>query len=103
MRVSEIPENETERIKDLENHQLIGLTGVEDYNFITSMASQICGTKISLITLVTEDKLLFLSRHGTDLCETKREHTFCAHAINQPDEPFIIENALKMSVFVTAL
>ena len=95
MKEPEKPENEPERLKDLEDHQLVGLEEDEDYDFITSMASRICGTKISLITLVTEHKQWFLSHHGLDLRETPRDYSFCAHAIGYPGEPLIIEDARK--------
>lgn len=59
------------------------------------MAAEICGTKISLISLVTEDKQWFLSHHGIKERETPKELAFCAHAINEPDEVFIIEDSTK--------
>lgn len=100
MKVPEIPENESERIKELESYYLIGLAEDEDYDFITSMASQICGTKISLISLITEHKQWFLSYRGLDVRETPRDYSFCAHAINQPNEPFIVEDARKDKRFL---
>ena len=59
------------------------------------MAAQICNTEISLISLVTEDRQLFLSHHGLEHKETCKEYSFCAHALHQPDKLFIIENALE--------
>ncbi|MFC3978344.1 PAS domain-containing protein [Belliella kenyensis] len=59
------------------------------------MASRVCETKISLISLITEDKQWFLSHHGLEARETPKEYAFCAHAINTPNEPFIIEDARK--------
>ncbi len=87
------PENEPERLKELENYQLIGLIENEDYDFITSMAAQLCGTKVSLISLITQDEQWFLSHHGLETRSTPRDYAFCAHAINDPNEPFIVENA----------
>ncbi|MDW7692097.1 PAS domain S-box protein [Flammeovirgaceae bacterium SG7u.111] len=95
MKSPEIPKNDLERLKELESYQLIGLAEDEDYDFITSMAAQICGTKISLISLITEDKQWFLSHHGVEVRETPKDYSFCAHAINKPNEPFIVEDARK--------
>ncbi|HEY9185447.1 MAG TPA: PAS domain S-box protein [Salegentibacter sp.] len=95
MKEPEIPVNEPERLKELESYQLTGLVENEDYDFITSMAAQICDTKISLISLVTDDKQWFLSHHGLEARETSRDYAFCAHAINTPNEPFIVEDARK--------
>ncbi|REE25418.1 PAS domain S-box protein [Winogradskyella pacifica] len=95
MKNPKIPENESERLKELESYQLIGLSENDDFDFITSMAAQICGTKISLISLITENKQWFLSHHGLEVRETPKDYAFCAHAINQPNEPFIVEDARK--------
>lgn len=88
-----IPNNEKERLEDLGSYQLIGLQEQEEFDFLTSMASKICDTKISLITLITEDKQWFLSHHGIAARETPRDLAFCAHAINTHDKPFIVEDA----------
>lgn len=95
MKQPETPKNESERLIELESYQLIGLAEDEDYDFITSMAAEICGTKISLISLITEDKQWFLSHKGVDVRETPKQFAFCAHAINNPDVPFIVEDARK--------
>jgi PAS domain S-box-containing protein len=87
--------HEKERLQELESYGLIGLDEHEDYDFITSMAAQICGTKISLISLITEDKQWFLSHRGLAIRETPRDVAFCAHAIVDPHQPLIVEDARK--------
>ncbi|AWG20295.1 hypothetical protein FFWV33_01520 [Flavobacterium faecale] len=87
------PLHEAERLKELESYKIIGELESSDYDFLTQMAAEICGTKISLISLITEDKQWFLSHHGIDAKETPRELAFCAHAINEPEELFLVEDA----------
>lgn len=95
MKKPEIPENEIERLKELESYQIIGEMEDFDYDFLTQMASEICGTKISLISLITDEKQWFLSHNGLEARETPKEFAFCAHAINRPEEVFIIEDSRK--------
>lgn len=90
-----LPHNELDRLKELESYRIIGELENEDYDFLTQMAAQICDTKISLISFVTEDKQWFLSHHGIEERETPKELAFCAHAINKPEELFIVEDATK--------
>jgi PAS domain S-box-containing protein len=90
-----IPKNELERLEELRLYQIIGIDERDDFDFITAMAAKICNTKISLISLVTEDKQWFLSRYGLSTKETNRDFSYCAHAINSPGLPFIIEDASK--------
>ncbi|HET6224829.1 MAG TPA: PAS domain S-box protein, partial [Bacteroidia bacterium] len=90
-----IPPNEVQRLKELDAYQLIGMAEDDDYDFITTMAAQICNSKISLISFVLEDKQWFLSHHGLAAREASREESFCGHAINKPDEIMIIDDARK--------
>ena len=95
MKIPNIPHNEIDRQAELDSYQIIGEVESDDYDFLTQMAAQICNTKLALISLVTEEKQWFLSHHGIDARETPRELSFCGHAINQPNEIFVVENALK--------
>ncbi|WP_114749339.1 sensor histidine kinase [Pleomorphovibrio marinus] len=93
MQKPEIPKNEKARLRELDAYNIIEAAKEDDFDFLTAMAAQICGTKISLITLVTVDKQYFLSHHGLEIKESSKDYSFCAHAINNPEEPFIVEDA----------
>lgn len=95
MEKPQVPYNEIDRVKELDSYDIIGEIEDFNYDFLTQMASQICDAKISLISLVTDDKQWFLSHHGLTTRETDKEFAFCAHAINKPEELFIVEDARK--------
>ncbi|MCC5906833.1 MAG: PAS domain S-box protein [Balneolaceae bacterium] len=91
----DLPKNEKERLQELHSYDILGESEQKDFDFLTRMAADICSAKISLISLVTEDKQWFLSHHGLEDRETHKDYSFCAHAINTPKEPFIVEDARK--------
>ena len=88
-----IPENETERLDTLKAYKILDTLPEKDFDDIVRIASQICQTPISTITIVDENRQWFNAKSGIEGDGGPRELSFCAHAIVQPDRPFIIEDA----------
>ncbi len=93
MRVPETPINELERLRELNEYSLLDTLPEEDYDNITQLASQICGTPIALITLIDKDRQWFKSSLGLAGTETPRNVSFCAHAILSPEEIMVVPDS----------
>ena len=89
------PDNEPERQGELDSFKIIDSEEKADFDFLTQMAAEICGTPIALISFITKERQWFLSHRGLTAHETPRDVAFCAHAILKPDEIFEIEDARK--------
>lgn len=66
---------EKERLRDLESYTILDTLPESDYDDLTAIAAELCGTKISLITLVDDTRQWFKSHHGIDVSETPKEWT----------------------------
>lgn len=73
---------EVARLDALQRYDVLDSVAEAAFDDITSLAAQLCGTPISLISLVDGSRQWFKSRVGLDASQTSRETAFCAHAIH---------------------
>lgn len=92
MEIPRKPDNEKARLQKLKGYKVLDTLPEAQFDAITRLAAYICNTPISLVSLIDEDRQWFKSRQGLDAEETPRDVAFCAHAIHQPDEVFVVEN-----------
>ena len=86
---------EKERLKNLESYSIMDTLPEEDFDNLTAIASEICDSPIALVSLIDNKRQWFKSHHGLAATETPKELAFCAHAINDPHDIFIVEDARK--------
>lgn len=94
-----IPKNEKERLDALMLHRLLTGGSHPEFDDIVDLAAYICDTPISLISIVGRDQQRFIGNHGLPVDSTERSVSFCAHAINDIDQPLLVEDATKDSRF----
>lgn len=87
-----MPQNEIARLNALRSYELLDTVEEEIYDQLTTLASKVCGTPISLISLVDQDRQWFKSHVGLAARETTREESFCAHSIVD-EQPLIVKDA----------
>ncbi|GAB3894716.1 sensor histidine kinase [Spirosoma agri] len=94
-------DDETNRLNALRSYDILDSLPEADYDNITNLASQICQTPISLISLVDEKRQWFKANRGLALRETPRQFSFCAHAILNPYETFLVPDARQDERFAS--
>jgi signal transduction histidine kinase len=76
-----LPANEADRLAALYALGVLDSAPETDFDDIVALASTVCGVPMSLVSLIDTDRQWFKARVGTDLTETSRDLSFCAHAI----------------------
>jgi class 3 adenylate cyclase len=83
----EIPDNDAERVKALEEYEILDTEQERDFDDITELAAALTGCKVSYIGFFDDERLWLKSKYGlpADLTERPRELTLCSRTICQGD------------------
>jgi PAS domain S-box-containing protein len=95
-----LPADEEERLEALRELEILDTDPESEFDDLALIASQICGTPLSAISLIDRNRQWFKSAVGFQAKETPRDVAFCAHAILQRDL-FIVPDALDDPRFST--
>lgn len=87
-----LPDNEARRLRILEEYKILDTESEKDFDDITKLASEICESPISAISLIDTNRQWFKSAYGLSHTETSRTLSFCAHAIHD-NAMFVVEDA----------
>ena len=90
-----LPPNEPDRLAKLADYRILDTLPEQEYDDLTAIAAQICGTPVSLISLIDKDRQWFKSAVGLPpgQQQTSRDLAFCAHTILQPGQPMVVQDA----------
>jgi PAS domain S-box-containing protein len=90
----QIPADETERLEDLRNLQVLDTEAEERFDRVTRLAQGLFETPIALVSLIDQDRQWFKSRQGLAATQTPRDFSFCGHAILD-DGVLVVPDATK--------
>lgn len=88
-----LPANETARIQLLHSLGIMDTPRERNFDDVAELAKTICAVPIAVVTMIDVERQWFKSCLGLGGNETPRDVAFCAHAILQPDELLVIEDA----------
>lgn len=90
-----LPADEAARLGALRELALLDTDAETRFDRLTRLARDLFGVPIALVSLVDEDRQWFKSRQGLPAPETPREVSFCAHAILEEREVFVVPDATR--------
>ena len=85
---------ESARLSALRGYCVLDTGRESRFDDLTCLASSICETPFSLVSLVDTNRLFFKSAHGMEVREVPYPDFFCGHAIRQR-EVFIVPDAAQ--------
>ncbi|GAB4440807.1 MAG: hypothetical protein OHK0015_37300 [Chloroflexi bacterium OHK40] len=89
-----IPADDQARLAALDRYQVLDTPAEREFDDLVRLAAEICGTPIALVSLIDARRQWLKANYGLDVAETPRGLAFCSYAILQPDELFVVPDAL---------
>ncbi|MFW5659366.1 MAG: GAF domain-containing protein [Bacteroidota bacterium] len=80
-----VSEHEAERLLALHDLSILDSEDEARFSGIAQIASTVCGTRMSAISLIDLERQWFKAKVGLPVRETPREHSFCQYAIMRDD------------------
>lgn len=93
MHTPPLPSDDQKRVEALRAYRVLDTPAEREYDDLVRLAAQICGTPIALVSFVDAERQWFKARLGLEVTETHRDFSFCAHAIEAPDEFLVVPDA----------
>ncbi|CAN5863679.1 hypothetical protein BH09ACT7_BH09ACT7_20380 [soil metagenome] len=84
-RTATADQTEVDRLLALTSFAILDTPTEQAFDDLTTLAANLCGASMALVSLVDSERQWIKARHGVDLVETPREHSFCTHALATSD------------------
>ena len=94
MKLPDLPENESNRIKALQSLAILDTPPDERFSRLTRLAKRLFDVPIAMVSLVDQDRLWFKAAEGMPTNTTPRQTSFCGHAI-LADDAFVVRDTLR--------
>jgi PAS domain-containing protein len=76
-----VPPQEQQRLAALYRYNILDVPSEPDFDNLVTLAAQLAGVPVAMISLIDHDRQWFLAKKGVPLTQTPREIAFCAHTI----------------------
>lgn len=87
--------DERSRIQELIDYRILDTPPEAELDELAKIASLVCDTPISLITMIGEDRQWFKAKVGLEGTGTPREDSFCQHALHRPREVLVVNDSME--------
>ena len=91
-----IPANEAQRLHVLHELKILDTLADDRFDRVTRIAARLFHVPMALISLVDSNRQWFKSRVGMHECSTRRDISFCAHALHEHDILLVEDAALDV-------
>lgn len=93
MRAGPIPDDEAERLRVLDQYDVLDTEAEQIYDDLARLARYVTGASAGLVTILAEDRNWFKATVDLEVDEVERAVSFCSHLVDDPHEIMVVEDA----------
>ncbi len=86
--------NESERIRDLYDHELLDTPPTQEYEDLVRLAALLCDVPVAAVTLVDNNRIWFKAITGASASEIPSINTPCSYTVKQTDVMVVSDTSL---------
>ena len=90
-----VPSTLTARLRALAEYAILDTDQEDAFDQLAMLAAQLCGTPMAVVNFLDAERQWFKAAVGPPMRETPRAVAFCDHALRNPHQPTVVEDATR--------
>lgn len=99
--VAELEQVEALRLKALHSYSILDTPHEACFDQLALLASRLCNAPMAVVNFIDADRQWFKASVGVHVQQTERASAFCHHALRNPHDAMVVEDAATHPVFAT--
>lgn len=99
--VAELEQVEALRLKALHSYSILDTPHEACFDQLALLASRLCNAPMAVVNFIDADRQWFKASVGVRVQQTERASAFCHHALRNPHDAMVVEDAATHPVFAT--
>ena len=96
-----LPSTDAARLRALAEYAILDTDHEDSFDQLAVLAARLCSAPMAVVNFLDAERQWFKAAVGVPMRETPRAVAFCDHALRNPHQPTVVEDATRHPIFAT--
>ena len=96
-----LPSTDAARLRALAEYAILDTDHEDSFDQLAVLAARLCSAPMAVVNFLDAERQWFKAAVGVPMRETPRAVAFCDHALRNPHQPTVVEDATRHPLFAT--
>ena len=96
-----LPSTDAARLRALAEYAILDTEHEDSFDQLAVLAARLCSAPMAVVNFLDAERQWFKAAVGVPMRETPRAVAFCDHALRNPHQPTVVEDATRHPIFAT--